>query len=338
MATIRDVAKLASVSVATVSRVINKNGYVNKQTEIKVLESMKLLNYKPHTIARALSNKQTYTLALILPDITNPFFPELARAIEDTATKFGYSLILANSDSNKEKTTSYIESLTNRYVDGIIFASHELSLDKINQIKDSGIPMATLDRAVNLKGLPSIGVQNYEGGIMAVKHLLSMGCSKIGHICGPIYYHTSIERYKGYVDALEDINQFHPSYVVQGDFSIESGFEMANRLLSNHPEIDGIFAANDLMAVGALKALIRLKKKIPEEVALIGFDGISITSQMEPEISTIAQPIYQIGAMAVNCLIDQIQKKIPCEQSGQELELKLVARASTLKSKGHSSI
>jgi LacI family transcriptional regulator len=333
MATIRDVAKLSGVSVATVSRVINQNGYVNKDTETKVRKSMELLKYKPNTVARALANKKTESLALIVPDITNPFFPELAKAIEDTARSFGYSIILTSSEVNGDKNINYLEILINRYIDGIICSSNEIPEADINHLQKSGIPIVALDRAVNSKGIASIRVNNYDGGIMAVQHLLSIGCKKIAHISGPFHINTSLERYRGYVDTLEKVQLFHPSLIVEGDFTIESGIKNTYSLIEKYPDIDGIFTANDLMAVGVLKALIRLGKKVPEDIALIGFDGITLGTAIEPEISTIAQPIYDIGSLAVHKLISLIKNQHNTEEISRELEVKLVQRATTSKIK-----
>jgi LacI family transcriptional regulator len=331
LATIRDVARLAGVSVATVSRVINQNGYVNKETETKVKNSMELLNYRPNSLARALANKKSESIALIVPDITNPFFPELAKAIEDTARNYGYSVILTNSDLNQKKNINYLEVLINRYIDGIICTSNELSEGDINQLQKLGIPIVTLDRAVNSKAVSSIQVDNYGGGVMAVKHLLSIGCRKIAHISGPFHLNTSLERYRGYVDTLEKMDMFHPSLVVEGDFTIDSGIKSAYTLLEKSPDIDGIFASNDLMAVGVLKSLIRQGKKVPDDIALIGFDGITLCTAIEPEISTIAQPIYTIGQLAVQKLINLIKKQQTNEEPTKKLEVKLLERATTLK-------
>jgi LacI family transcriptional regulator len=327
MTTIRDVAKLAGVSVATVSRVINQNGYVNKDTELKVKNSMELLNYKPNSLARALVSKKTDTIALIVPDITNPFFPELAKAVEETAQTLGYSVILSNS--NISENNDLVESLRNRFIDGFICASNEISEEQILKFQKLGTPVVTIDRAISSNNVSSIQVDNYKGGIMAVEHLLSIGCKKIALLSGPFHLSTALGRYRGYVDALDQIDNFNPSLVVEGDFSIESGIKNTYLILDKHPDIDAIFATNDLMAVGALKALIRLGKKVPEDIALIGFDGIGICTAIEPEISTIAQPIFSIGSLAVKQLINQIKDNKVAEGIRETLDVQLVQRGTT---------
>jgi LacI family transcriptional regulator len=269
---------------------------------------------------------------LIIPDITNPFFPELARAVEDTAKSLGYTLILGNSYSEGEKELQYIEILKNRYVDGIIFASHQLRPGEVNKLVRMNIPIVTLDRAVDsgLENVPSISVNNYLGAVTGVEHLISIGCKNIAHISGPYHLRTSLERLRGYTDRLKNTLMFHASYVVQGDFSVDRGLQATRQLMDENPEIDGIFAANDLMAIGALKALIRLGKKVPDDVALLGFDGIQMTQFMEPEISTVAQPIYEMGALAVRQLVSLIDKREIGKQV-EELQGQLIQRASTLR-------
>ncbi|MCR8633843.1 LacI family DNA-binding transcriptional regulator [Paenibacillus radicis (ex Xue et al. 2023)] len=336
MATIRDVAKLAGVSVATVSRVINQSGYVNKQTEDKIMKSMRELQYTPNTLARGLANKKTDSIALIIPNITNPFFPELVQAVEDAANRYGYTLLLGNSYNNEENALQYIHIFKNRFVDGVlIFASHQFDSKDLSEIDKIEIPTFVIDKALDNNQIFSAKNRNFMGATMAVEHLQTIGCRHIAHIRGPEKLFPARERFRGYQDALEKTGDFNPSYVENGDFSMESGVEATLRLLDKHPEIDGIFAANDLMAVGSLKALQRQGKKVPDQVALIGYDGIQLLQMFEPEISTIAIPIYDIGNAAVSILIDLINGKE--NRFGinsnimDEFEVKLIQRATTTK-------
>lgn len=331
MTTIKDVARLAGVSVATVSRVMNKNGYVGKETEKKVLESMQVLNYQPNKIARALTNKATDSIALISSDMTNPFFPELVKSVENTAYDNGYNLILINIRGDGNKIENYYqEVLVNRYVDGIIYSSGDIPESDILHLQSLGIPCIALDRSADSKKVVSISINNYEGGSMAVEHLISIGCKKIAHLTGPMNINTSIDRYRAYINTIQRLLPLHPPLVIEGDFTLESGIESTYRLLERYPDVDGIFAANDLMAVGALKTLVRLGKSIPDEIALIGFDGIKLGTAVEPEISTIAQPISEIGSLAVKKLISLIKRPSHHEQS-ETLKVQLIQRTSTKK-------
>jgi DNA-binding LacI/PurR family transcriptional regulator len=327
MATIRDVASLAKVSVATVSRVLNKNGYVNETTEANVRKAMQQLNYKPNTIAQSLSSRKTKMLGLIVPDITNPFFPELARAVEDVAQIYGYTVILCNSDEKVEKEREYLDVLEQKYIDGIILASHTFEYHHLSE----KIPVVVLDRSID-DNMPTVVSQNRQGAVMATSHLLEVGCKKIAHIRGPQETMTAQERYKGYLQVVQKQTWFQNDLVVDGDFEITKSLEATKELLQQHPDIDGIFAGNDLMAVGALKAARQLGRKVPEDIAIIGFDNILLTTMIETELSTIAQPIYDMGALATRMLLKKIENK-PLPDTYHELEVTLVQRASTQRAK-----
>ena len=328
LATIRDVAKLAGVSVATVSRVLNKNGYVNKETEQKVTTAIQQLQYEPNAVARGLAGKKTGTIALILPDISNPFFPEMARGVEDVAHQLGYTVILCNSDDQGVKERSYIEVLKKKYIDGIIFASNTLDEADVEAMQKNDLPLVILDRAPIQDSFSVIRSKNYEGAQLAVKHLLEIGCKRIAHIYGPQEFDTAKERMTGYEDAVREMPWYSPSLMVPGNFRIDGGMRAIEVLMSRHPDVDGIFAGNDLMAVGALKALYRLGKKVPDEVAICGFDGIALTEITEPEITTVAQPIYEMGSLAAKVLIEKITATVKANPI-HEMDVRLIQRGST---------
>lgn len=328
LATIRDVAKLAGVSVATVSRVLNKNGYVNKETEQKVTTAIEQLRYEPNAVARGLAGKRTGTIALILPDISNPFFPEMARGVEDVAHKHGYTVILCNSDDQGVKERTYIEILKKKYIDGIIFASNTLEEADMAKMQEHDLPLVMLDRAPNQDSFSVVRAKNYEGAQLAVKHLLEVGCKRIAHIYGPQELITAKERTAGYEDAVKNLPWYSPSLMVPGNFRLEGGVKAIEVLLERHPDVDGIFAGNDLMAVGALKALYRMGKKVPDDVAICGFDGIALTEITQPELTTIAQPIYEMGTLAATVLIEKISATAKANPI-HELGVTLIARGST---------
>ncbi|MDQ0338711.1 DNA-binding LacI/PurR family transcriptional regulator [Caldalkalibacillus uzonensis] len=323
MSTIRDVAKRAQVSVATVSRVINNSGYVQSETRERVLKAMQDLNYKPNAIAQSLNHKKTRNIALVVPDITNPFFPELARAVEDVARIYGYTVILCNSDEDLKKEQGYMDIIQQKYIDGLILVSHTL---KLNHLIDE-VPVVLLDRLVD-QNIPTVTAKNYEGAILATRHLLDIGCRKIGHICGPKYIPTAQRRLQGYLHVVEQMEWFSDSLIVEGNFQLELAKEATLHLLAEHADIDGIFAGNDLMAVGALKAIHQTGRKVPQDIALIGFDGIFLSKAMEPELSTVAQPIYDMGAIATRLLLKKIEDQ-PIDSAYHELDVTLLQRAST---------
>lgn len=327
MSTIRDVAKLAQVSVATVSRYVNKSGYVGKETAKKVLKAMEELDYQPNEIARSLNKKQSKTIALIVPDITNPFFPELARAVEDVAQIYGYTVILCNSDEQTEKEREYIKVLQNKYIDGFILASNTSHFDHI----PGEVPLVVLDRSIE-EQVPTVVSNNREGAEKATRHLLDIGCQKIAHIRGPEGTMTAKSRLEGYMNVVQTEPWFSQDLIIDGEFDIEQAQKSTLKLLKKYPDIDGIFAGNDIMAVGALKAVFQSGKRVPEDIAIIGFDGIGLSKAVFPELSTIAQPIYDMGALATRLLLKIIEKQ-PVDQIYHEMEVELVIRASSKRKK-----
>lgn len=324
MASIKDVAKLAGVSVATVSRVLNDKGYVGQRTREMVEQAIKELNYKPNEVARSLFKKQSNTIGLIVPDIMNPFFPELARAVEDTASKYGYNVILCNSDEDKVKEQTYLDMLQQNYVTGIIVSSNTMTA---TQIEELNIPVVSIDREIS-KGLPTIVVENSKGASVATDFLISKGCRRIAHIRGPQGVVNADERCDGYREVVHQEPWFNESYIVNGDYDMESSIEATLELLTIHPEIDGIFAANDIMAIGAMKAAYQLGKRIPEELSIIGFDGIKLSSVTIPELTTIVQPIYELGEKATTMLVSLMNRQ-EVGQTYYRLDVELIERNST---------
>ncbi|OZU88204.1 transcriptional regulator [Virgibacillus indicus] len=324
MANIRDVAKKAGVSVATVSRVVNKNGYVKKSTLEKVNKAISELNYSPNAIAVSLNNKKTKTLGLILPDITNPFFPELAKAVEEVANQNGYTMILCNSNGLLEKEMEHIEMLERKYADGIILASDSYTEERL---KGTDLPMVLLDRGVN-PNHSSITANNFSGAVMATKHLLKQGCKKIAHIAGPKNVLTAVDRLKGYQSVVRDSNWYDGDLIIHANYNTKEAITATKKLLEMDSSIDGIFASNDLIAIGCLKAIRSIGWKVPDDIAVIGFDGISLTDLIIPQLSTIKQPVYEMGEAATKLLINEIEvgKK---ESLFKEFDVTLIHREST---------
>ena len=330
MATIRDVARLAGVSVATVSRVINQKDSVNSETAGQVLKAIEQLHYVPNAVARGLAGKKMGIIVLILPDILNPFFPALARGVEDVAHKKGLTVILGNSDDLGMKESSYIKVLREKYVDGFIFASNTIREEDVESLRNDRIPIVLLDRGLNTASCPVIRSNNREGAKLAVQHLIVQGCQKIAHIYGPQEFITARDRLLGYEEVAGRLKGYSPSLMVSGNFDIESGRKAVEQLIARHPDLDGIFAGNDLMAVGALKALHDRGIRVPEQVKVCGFDGIGLTEITEPELTTVAQPVYEMGALAARILLDEIESGIR-ENTLRELDVRLISRKSTRK-------
>lgn len=327
MTTIRDVSKLAGVSVATVSRLFNQSGYVSKEAEAAIMDAVEKLNYKPNTIARSLAGKKTAAVALMVPDILNPFFPEIARAAEDAAASLGYTLVLCNTDNSPDKEKMYIETLINKQIDGIIISSYTILPEQIIALQKRSIPIVVIDKSFPDHPIVTITAANRHGGQLAMQHLLDAGCGKIAHISGPAHVHSARERTLAYEEMCSKLPWFTPSLIAYGHFSVAGGYEAMKHIYRQHPDLDGVFAGNDLMAAGALKALNELGVSVPSQLKLIGFDGIRM-DMVYPELTTVSQQVYTIGQTAMDYLIRLINNE-PIERRNYELEVKLLQKSTT---------
>ncbi len=307
MITLKEIAKMANVSSATVSKVINgKDKYISDATRKKILDIVEKEGYITNGIAKSLKMKNTKTIGIIIPDVMNLFFSELARGIEDAAEKKGYTVILCNSENKVSKTKKYIEILQEKMVDGIILTPPEKC--DFNSIRPGRTPTILLDRDVDVEtNEPSkigrIFVNNTAGSYKATSHLLSKGCKEIAIISSDTQNKPSLERIQGYENALRD-----KGYVVNSDrkylesYNIETGYNGVKSLLMDK-RIDGLFCGNDLIAIGALKALRELNLSVPSDVKIVGFDDILLSRYLDPPLTTIKQPVYVMGEKAIEMLI-----------------------------------
>lgn len=324
MASIKEVAKYAGVSVATVSRVLNDKGYVSEDARKRVEKAITDLDYRPNAVARSLFKKTSKTIGLLVPDIVNPFFPELARAVEDTLSRLGYTVILCNTDESLEKEQSYLEMMVQKYIDGMIVASNTLSAAQVTKYN---IPVVSIDREIS-KELPSIMVENKKGASMAVSFLKKKGRKRIAHLRGPAYVPNAVERCAGYLEEVGQEPWFEESFIADGNYEMKTSIESTLQLLKMHPEIDAIFAGNDLSAIGAIKAIHKLGKNVPGDIAVVGFDGIMLSESTTPELTTVAQPIYELGEMAATTLVKLIEQQLD-KQPFYKLPVQLIERQST---------
>lgn len=326
MVTIREVAKKANVSVATVSRVINGSTIVSGLTKKKVEAVIKELNYYPNDVARSLFKGKSKMIALFIPDITNPYFPEIARAVEDITNKHGYTFILCNTDNDVKKEKKYLQNLRQKSIDGIIMMSNTLD---DSHFRDLNIPIVLLDRAFSAD-YSTVSVNNYEEAIKAVNHLKNIGCKRIVHVAGPLHVNNAIERSRGYEDSVKEENFMTEPLIIYGDFNIEIAKKVTMELLTKDKEIDGIFVANDLMAIGVIQAITEMDLKVPENISVIGFDGVLLSEIITPKLTTIAQPIYDLGENAARMIIDKLENN-STDITHSQYEATLVIRESTRK-------
>jgi len=330
MATIKDVARLANVSITTVSRVINnKSEGVSEETRQRVLQVMENLNYQPNRVARGLVTRRTNTLGLILPDITNPFFPEIARAVEDTANKHGYNIILCNTDDRSDKEELYIRVLKSKCVDGIVFTSSTTPVFRhVRQLRHYKMPFVLLDRYFYDEQLPGVYTDGCQGMHEITRFVLEMGHREIAYIGGPNEAPNSMYRYAGFERALKDFGlALDKELIVEGNYKISGGREGVLELLGRGRDFTAVVCANDLMAVGAMEELKGAGFRIPEDVSVTGFDDIPMAKYVEPKLTTVAQPCYQMGEMATELLIKLIEEK-PIEDVVITLKPRLIIRDS----------
>lgn len=309
--TIKDIARIAEVSTATVSMILNnKDGNISAVTREKVLRIVKENNYIPNTMARSLVTRKTKTIGLVIPDIANPFFPELARGAEDKASEAGYSIIYCNTDDDLEKEEKYINMLAEKMVDGIVFTHSAKRTSGLSPIDKGNIPVILIDRDLessNVKG--KVLVDNLEGAYKAVKHLIDNGYKKIAFITGALTSTTAKDRLAGYKKALKESGlKYDDSFVKAGQYKSEWGLIAANQLLEEGLDFDAIFCGNDLIAISVIKLLTSKGYNIPEDIGIVGFDDIYMASVVEPGLTTIKQPNYEMGYKAVELLIEALEK------------------------------
>ena len=324
MVNIKDVAKHAGVSVATVSRLLNKKGYVSEAAKENIEAAIAALNYRPNQVARSLSTKQTNLIGLIVPDITNPFFPELARAVEDIALSYGYTIVLCNSDENAEKEELYINMLTQKYVAGFIVTTNLL---KAPHYEELSVPIVALDRAINSM-IPTVSTDNVEGARIGTEYLLTCGAKNIVCMRGPVGLELADDRVKGFLKATSGKNV--ETHIVECPFSFESSEKIAEKILIEFPEIDGIFASSDTSAIAALKVAQSMGRNVPNDLQIVGFDGVQLGKMVSPGLTTVAQNIYKMGASATRMLIKMIEDT-SLQEKNVTVPAELIVRGTTRK-------
>jgi len=330
MASIRDVASKAGVSVSTVSHVINNTRFVSDETRSKVLAAMDALNYKPNRLASSLrrKDKRTNTLGLLIPDSTNPFFAEVLRGVEDASFDAGYNVFLCNSDDDPKKELNYIEVLLGKQIDGIILVSAGSHAESLDILDKDELAAVVVDREVSGAKTDSVMVDNESGGYQATTYLIELGHTRIGCIAGPSLLTPSAARVEGYRKALMEHNlPVDEDLIKMGDFRAQSSYQVVLELLGKNTPPTALFACNDMMAVGALHAADELGLNVPDDISIMGFDDITLASFTIPPLTTIAQPSHEIGMLAAEMVIDRIQHPDTTPRS-EILSTKLVIRKS----------
>ncbi|OGP88518.1 MAG: hypothetical protein A2156_03590 [Deltaproteobacteria bacterium RBG_16_48_10] len=310
--TIKDIAKIANVSHTTVSRALNNQSRIRNETKEKILSIAKELNYRPNFIARSLVMKRTKTLGLVITTIANPFYTELAQGIEATARRLGYNIILCSTQSDLGTEKLYVDMLRSKGVDGIIFTSAHMGDPNILELAEEGFPIVLVNRRTYhpmvKEKVDYVGIDNIQGGFLAVEHLIKLGHQRVGIIGGSSESSVGFERLEGGKRALvayglEQIDD----YFLEGDFLKESGYRGGMRFIKMAEPPTAIFATNDYMALGTYQAVVEEGLKVPEEIAIVGFNDIEFTAMKGIELTTIGQKKYEMGALSVESLVAKIE-------------------------------
>jgi LacI family transcriptional regulator len=305
-ATIRDVARRARVSVATVSRVVNHSAHrVDPATRQRVMAAVADLGYQANPIAVSLKKRASRTVALIVPNISNPFFPAIARGIEDTARQHGYAVLLCNTYEDLDREHEYLELLRKRWVDGMLFATVGSNTRHLQDLRRDGLPVVLVARDVDGLTIDAVLVDNFRGAVDATTHLLHLGHRAIAYIAGPPSLRVALERRRGHLHALAAAGlDADDALIAEGDFTADGGRAAIATLLGRGARFSAVVAANDLMAIGAMEALRAVDRRIPHDVAVVGFDDITFASLVSPALTTVAQPKYRMGQLAMERLLE----------------------------------
>jgi len=310
MVTQQDVADRAGVSTTTVSHVINQTRFVSQDLRQRVHRAMEELDYQPNVIARSLRRQRTHNIAVIVPDIAYPFLAEVARGIEDEGFRMGYKAILCASQGDPDKESSCFDLVLTKQVDGVILVGAGEDSRQVQALFDRGAPIVVCNRELSIAEVDTVVADNEECGAQATNHLVSLGHRRIGCIAGPTKLSIGEERTRGYRRALSDAGiSFQEELLARGDFRNRGGFDAMNRLLDLDQPPTGVFACNDLMAMGAICAASKRRLQIPEDVAIIGCDDIALAAFTNPSLTTVRLPKYEMGSAAVEMLVARIEDR-----------------------------
>jgi LacI family transcriptional regulator, sucrose operon repressor len=329
MASIKDVAQLAGVSVTTVSRVLNSRGYIGAETRQKVEEAMQQLDYQPNQIARALLKNQSYLLGVIVPDLSHPLFAELINWIEAYANERNYKILVCNSLQESDKETNYLNMLRQNRVDGIIMCSHSLEIEDYQKVS---MPIVSFDRIIS-PAITYVASDNYKGGEIATKHLIEKGCKNLLHISGPLEYDLLANRRTDAFQLMCMKNKVK-STIIEGAHikaNYQDNWEFIDKEVSSTLfDYDGVFCSNDIMAYTLYSYAIEKGIKVPEQLKIVGYDYHSFTRMLQhPKLTTVKQPLERIGKALCSSLIDQIENESSNEVNNAVIDVELVYGETT---------
>jgi LacI family transcriptional regulator len=329
MATIKDVAAIAGVSFTTVSHVVNNSRPVSADVRAKVERAIRELDYVPSAVARSLKARSTATIGLLVPNATNPYFAELARGVEDGCAKNGYCVFFCNSDDDPAKQRSYLRVLQEKRIDGLVIASAGEDAVLAQALAHSREPLVIIDRNIEGVAADLVQIDHEKGSYLATKHLLQLGHAEIGCITGPVSTAVSAMRVHGFIRAMAERGlEIEPNAIVESDFSATGGYAAASRLFDTMKP-SAIFACNDMMGIGALRAAAERHISVPGDCSIIGFDDVELSRYTYPALSTVGQSVRALGEMAAQTLIDRITGKLAGTTRRRVVAPRLIWREST---------
>ncbi len=327
---IKDIAREAGVSIATVSRVLNNTRTIREDIRKRVLESVERLRYQPDDIARSLRLQKTRTIGILIPRITNTLFTDAVCGVEDVALRNGYTVLICNYSEDPEREKRYIQLMQSRRVDGVIISPCAGSSDRFNPLLEEGIPIVCMHRHLQDLDVDKVGVDNRGGARMAVRHLISRGCRRIALLAGPLALSTMVERVDGYKKALlENGLPVDDRYIKFSSYNEEAGYRCAGELLDLPEPPDAIVVALNILMLGVLRAVQARAVRIPQEVALVGFDDMRWAAVVTPPLTMVALPMYEVGAEAAKRILKKIKGETEDGMQPITLSPTLVVRGST---------
>lgn len=304
MATIQDVAKRAGVAPITVSRVVNHKGYVSEEKRRRVEAAIHELNYIPNALGPSLRSKRTQTLALVLSDLTNPFWTTVARGVEDMANQHGYHIIIGNTDESQDKQDEYLTFLMKKQVDGFLVVPASSQPPELLQKRQ--VPFVTLDRHISNQQIDSVRGDSVGGAYELTRHLLTLGHRRLAIITGPQALTTATDRVLGSLKALEEAGICDQPHVYWGEYTQAAGYEHAQQALTLNPRPTAIFAANNFLAIGVMRALRDAGLRVPEDMSVVAFDDLPAAITIDPFFTVAAQPAYEMGQQATDLLLGRL--------------------------------
>ena len=331
--TIRDVARVAKVHPGTVSRALNVDtrALVNQETADRVLRAAAELGYRPNPIARGLKTNRSYTIGVLIPDITNPLFPPILRGIEDRLDDAGYTSLIVNTDNDPGREHSHLEAMRARQVDGVISATARLDRELLADVAAAGMPLVLVNRSLEDGSVPSVAVNDKQGIGLAVAHVASLGHKRIGHVSGPQNISTGHRRYLGFLEAMDAAGLDVPSENVRvsKSFTESEGARVCAELLDAADGLTAIVAANDLLAIGCYDTLEARGLRCPDDISIVGFNDMPFVDRLRPPLTSVRVPQREIGGVAADLMLHRLADD-PDAAREILLEPTLIVRGSTV--------